>query len=433
MVRSEPAIAKTTLRFIMDAKEEGIACRFFCLFPWPPCLCASVFSVMKRRNPGGGACGRIKTSRGMVGGACVFLASWRLLSFLGVKTVLEHQEKTPEDVAGLRFECFSRSAGLCVTLWLMNLKQHLEVAVSAVQEASAVCRRVQADLVNAGTLEKGDKSPVTVADFAAQAVVCARLGAAFPGLPVVGEEAGDDLRGDAAAALLAQVAGHAGMDPAATLAAIDRGGWTPDGSADVYWTLDPIDGTKGFLRGEQYAVALGLIAKGQVVLGVLGCPNLDGGLLMTGGDGVTPQRLSVAGDSRVGDAVAVSATADSNDARFCESVESGHSDQGASAKIAAALGITKEPYRIDSQCKYAAVARGDADIYLRLPTRPGYEEKIWDHAAGLAVVEAAGGRVTDIDGQPLDFTQGRTLKLNRGVVATNGALHAAVIAAIAEV
>ena len=311
----------------------------------------------------------------------------------------------------------------------MNLEQHLNIAVSAVREASAVCQRVQADLVNAGTVSKDDKSPVTVADFAAQAVVCARLGAAFADLPVVGEEGSEALRSDPA--LLAAVAGHAGMATDATLTAIDRGGWTPDGTQDVYWTLDPIDGTKGFLRGEQYAVALGLIAGGKVVLGVLGCPNLDGGLLMTGGDGVVPQRLAVDGAGTAGEAVAVSATTDSKDARFCESVESGHSDQGASASIAKTLGITKEPYRIDSQCKYAAVARGDADIYLRLPTRPGYEEKIWDHAAGLAVVEAAGGRVTDIDGKPLDFTQGRTLKLNRGVVATNGTLHDAVIAAIA--
>lgn len=315
----------------------------------------------------------------------------------------------------------------------MNLDTHLEVAVSAVRDASAVCRRVQADLVNAGTVSKDDKSPVTVADFAAQAVVCSRLGAAFADLQVVGEEGSEALRGDAD--LLGVVAGHAGMAEADTLDAIDRGGWTPDGTTSVYWTLDPIDGTKGFLRGEQYAVALGLIADGKVVLGVLGCPNLDGGLLMVGGvgDGLAPRRLAVDGTGSAGDAVAVSTTANSADARFCESVESGHSDQGASAKIAATLGITREPYRIDSQCKYAAVARGDADIYLRLPTRPGYEEKVWDHAAGLAVVEAAGGRVTDIDGKPLDFTHGRTLKHNRGVVATNGHLHDAVIAAIAGV
>jgi 3'(2'), 5'-bisphosphate nucleotidase len=121
------------------------------------------------------------------------------------------------------------------------------------------------------------------------------------------------------------------------------------------------------------------------------------------------------------------------DARFCESVESGHSDQGQSAAIAARLGITAEPYRIDSQCKYAAVARGDASIYLRLPTRADYREKIWDHAAGMFVVECAGGRVTDVTGAPLDFRHGRRLEHNRGIVATSGRFHDEVVAAVLDV
>jgi 3'(2'), 5'-bisphosphate nucleotidase len=120
-------------------------------------------------------------------------------------------------------------------------------------------------------------------------------------------------------------------------------------------------------------------------------------------------------------------------ARFCESVESGHSDQDSSAKIASLLGITAEPYRIDSQCKYAAVARGDASIYLRLPTRADYREKIWDHAAGKFVVEQAGGVITDVTGAPLDFSRGTTLAANSGVVATDGRFHAQVLDAVARI
>jgi 3'(2'), 5'-bisphosphate nucleotidase len=131
--------------------------------------------------------------------------------------------------------------------------------------------------------------------------------------------------------------------------------------------------------------------------------------------------------------VAVTDVTDPRRASFCESVESAHTAQGRAGRIAEKLGVEAPPYRIDSQCKYAAIARGDASIYLRLPTRPGYEERIWDHAAGCIVVEEAGGRVTDIHGEPLDFTQGRTLKRNKGVVATNGLLHDRVIKAIAEV
>jgi 3'(2'), 5'-bisphosphate nucleotidase len=87
---------------------------------------------------------------------------------------------------------------------------------------------------------------------------------------------------------------------------------------------------------------------------------------------------------------------------------------------------------MDSQCKYAAVAGGDASIYLRLPTRADYEEKIWDHAAGYLIIREAGGQVSDIHGEPLDFSQGRTLSRNKGVVATNGKLHTPVIAAIQQ-
>jgi 3'(2'), 5'-bisphosphate nucleotidase len=87
---------------------------------------------------------------------------------------------------------------------------------------------------------------------------------------------------------------------------------------------------------------------------------------------------------------------------------------------------------MDSQAKYFAVAKGDAEIYMRMPTRPGYVEKIWDHAAGALVVEEAGGKVTDVTGLDLDFGQGHQLELNRGVVVTNGPLHGALVSAMED-
>jgi 3'(2'), 5'-bisphosphate nucleotidase len=101
--------------------------------------------------------------------------------------------------------------------------------------------------------------------------------------------------------------------------------------------------------------------------------------------------------------------------------------------IASRLGISNEPVRLDSQAKYAIVADGRADMYLRLPTRKDYVEKIWDHAGGVLVVEEAGGRVTDVTGKPLDFTQGRGLERNRGVIVTNGKLHEQVLMAVSTV
>ena len=339
----------------------------------------------------------------------------------------------------------------------MSYSRELEIAVAAVRRAAVLCQGVQRDLATAQAVQKRDKSPVTIADFASQAVVCAALAEAFPDDAVVGEESADALRQESAEAALAADSSEsvrsavvAGVRTALgrdvsddqVLAWIDRGSADPATTPlERYWTLDPIDGTKGFLRGEQYAIALALIEHGQVVLGVLGCPNLPsdgtvaapvsgGGTLLVAIRGQGTRQLPLTGDSLEGSPVRVSDTADPGRARFCESVESGHSDQDASVQIAKRLGIVANPVRMDSQAKYAAVARGDAEVYLRLPTRPGYEERIWDHAAGVLCVTEGGGSVCDVDGKPLDFTHGRTLANNRGVIATNAALHEQVVAAV---
>jgi 3'(2'), 5'-bisphosphate nucleotidase len=137
-------------------------------------------------------------------------------------------------------------------------------------------------------------------------------------------------------------------------------------------------------------------------------------------------------DQTVEQPIRVTAVSDAADAVFCESVESDHSAHGDSSKVAGILGVRAAALRIDSQCKYAAVARGDASIYLRLPTRADYQEKIWDHAAGALLVHEAGGRVTDLHGRKLDFSLGRTLENNKGAVATNGSIHDRVIEAVQE-
>lgn len=322
-----------------------------------------------------------------------------------------------------------------------GLDDERAAAFAAVGAASALCARAQGRLVGGDTLTKSDDSPVTVADFAAQAVVCATLVDALGDVVMIGEEDANDLRSSERAELLAGVTElvrgqRVGASSDDVLDWISTGG-TADRAASSgrYWTLDPIDGTKGFLRGDQYAVALGLIDDGEVVLGVLGCPNLpnpDGsvGAIFAAVDGDCRVYY---GGSTDGVEARVAEPATLAEARFCESVESGHSDHSQSQQIADLLGITSEPFRIDSQCKYGAIARGDASIYLRLPTRADYREKIWDHAAGKFVVEQAGGRVTDVTGAPLDFAHGAKLEHNSGVVATSGALHDEVIAAVRSV
>lgn len=315
--------------------------------------------------------------------------------------------------------------------------REVSVAREAVRQASLVCRAVQAGITLAA-LEKKDRSPVTVADFSSQAVICRAIAGAFPNDAIIAEEDSAELRTGESSGFRQRVA-----DAVATIGLratadqvcdwIDHGRTTS--STSRFWTLDPIDGTKGFLRREQYAVSLALIVNGRIEVGVLGCPNIP---IVAGNDRRGVLFVAVRGQGATavpldgGESVRLRTrgTTDPRQAVLCESVESGHSDHGVSAQIAKALELSAAPVRMDSQAKYAAVARGDADIYLRLPTRADYHEMIWDHAGGVLVVEEAGGRVTDVAGRPLEWTHGRTLAANRGVIVTNGPLHDEVLKAV---
>ena len=151
----------------------------------------------------------------------------------------------------------------------------VQLALRDVRQASQLAAQVQAEMVSPA-LTKEDRSPVTVADFAVQALVAGRLEEALPDDRLVAEECADALREPASREQLDRVTWFlnrhlGGISPDEVCRLIDRGTGDP---CDRFWTLDPIDGTKGFLRGDQYAVALALIERGEVVLGVLGCPRL---------------------------------------------------------------------------------------------------------------------------------------------------------------
>ncbi|MEL6381600.1 MAG: 3'(2'),5'-bisphosphate nucleotidase [Cyanobacteria bacterium J06626_18] len=318
----------------------------------------------------------------------------------------------------------------------MAYEQELAVATEAVMMAAKVCEAVRRDMVPEA-MEKSDKSPVTVADYGSQAIICRALAQAFPADPVVGEEDAADLQTPDMADRLKQVTGFiqaviADAQPKQVTDWIDHGNGAP---AKRFWTLDPIDGTKGFLRGDQYAIALALIEDGDLKVGILGCPALsfgDGepGLLFTAvrGEG-TKMRSLTGGEAKQ---VKVVQPGDAERLRFVESVEASHGNQEQQQAVAQAAGISQPSVRMDSQAKYGAVAAGEAALYLRLPSPkyPDYREKIWDHAAGAIVVEEAGGRVTDMHGKPLDFYSAAKMMDNRGVVVSNGVIHDSTLSAL---
>ncbi|MBZ8179387.1 3'(2'),5'-bisphosphate nucleotidase [Oscillatoria salina] len=317
-----------------------------------------------------------------------------------------------------------------------------QVAIAAARSAAALCEQVRAQQ-DEQTIQKTDRSPVTIADFGCQAAICQALQTNFPDDPVVAEED---------AAMLKQQSNHSRwlqiteyvktLIPAATPE--DVAVWIDRGNGQVarrYWTLDPIDGTKGFIRGDRYAIALALIEDGEVRLGVLACPSLpfnpeqptqDRGVLFVAVRGEGTEMISLNSDRSI--SIRVNQWQDGEKLRLIESVESAHSDRSKHHALAAQLGITQTFLQMDSQAKYGAVARGQADLYLRIP-RPekiSRRENIWDHAAGAIVVTEAGGKVTDLDGKNLDFSLGAKLSNNRGIVASNGAIHNQVLGILAK-
>jgi 3'(2'), 5'-bisphosphate nucleotidase len=316
--------------------------------------------------------------------------------------------------------------------------RELETLLPAVRAACLISRRVQGS-PDRGVVAKADGSPVTAADYAAQAILCEAVAAICPGDPVMAEEKSALLRESppVLARVLAEVRTH---EPRATDESVCR--WIDhsqsEGGAGRYWAIDPIDGTQGFVRGDHYAVCIALIENGLAELGIVGCPNVadprsetgQGSILLAVRDqGCFSVPLSGPAAGEL-EPVRVSPGQDPTQARFCESVEAGHTWHESTQAVAKALGTNHPPLRIDSQAKFALVARGDAEIYLRVPVTIGRHERVWDVAPGAILVEEAGGRVTDINGHPLEFQHGLRLFANRGLVASSGAYHDAVVSAL---
>ncbi len=318
-----------------------------------------------------------------------------------------------------------------------------EFASNAVKIAAELSLEIQHEMVPPA-VEKVDRSPVTVADFTSQAIIARMLLEAYPGIALVAEEDSAVLKTPEHVETLDAVVGYVmRVYPEATHESVCQWiDWGAGDAGDTFWTLDPIDGTKGFLRGGQYVVALALVNGGRVDLGAMGCPTLspdlelkqdgEGSIILAVREQGTWIRGIGGGEER---RLRVSECQEPREGRMLRSFESGHTDPAKIDAIVRVLGIQNEPVLMDSSAKYGLLAGGEGEWIFRLvsPKDPGYVENIWDHAAGVVVVEEAGGKVTDLRGKPLDFGRGRLLSENIGVLASNRSLHEAALKAIREV
>jgi 3'(2'), 5'-bisphosphate nucleotidase len=243
-----------------------------------------------------------------------------------------------------------------------------QLAVAACEAGEAILQVVRRGFE---VESKDDSSPVTEADRAAELIILAALARAAPGVPVIAEE---------------EVA--AGRIPA---------------HDDTYFLVDPLDGTKEFIRGgDDYTVNIGLIERGKPKLGVVFAPAtsrlhggcVGGGAWLDEGAG----RVPIATRDRSSTTTAVASKS--------------HLNQATIDYLEAAVGKC-DYVSIGSSLKFCIVAEGRADIYPR--AAPTSE---WDTAAGHAVLLAAGGLVYGPDGEPLRY--GKKAFLNRAFVATSG-------------
>jgi 3'(2'), 5'-bisphosphate nucleotidase len=314
-------------------------------------------------------------------------------------------------------------------------------AIQAAIKASAFCERIRTDLAGGESILKSDRSPVTIADYGSQAIICKLIRETFPNDTIVAEEDSKELRRPDRSKILEQVTTYVdAFIP--TSSSKEVCSWIDISSnavTDRFWALDPIDGTKGFLRGEQYAIALALIEEGVVKLGILACPHLyvdiadpfgQKGCLFVASRGKSSFQMNLHGGSQR--PISVSKVENSSEATITESVEADHADHLTHRRLAKRLNISKPSVRMDSQAKYGILARGEVTLYLRVPSpaEPGYKENIWDHAAGSIIAEEAGGKVTDVLGRPLDFSSGIKMVRNHGVLVTNEVLHDVVLRAL---
>jgi 3'(2'), 5'-bisphosphate nucleotidase len=338
-----------------------------------------------------------------------------------------------------------------------DLDVMLKAAHEAVSLAARITRAVQRDPQRGHRLTKSDDSPVTIADFAAQAVIADRLSARLGRVTLVAEESARYLRDPAhAAALAACVEATAPVWPGVRaedlLGAIDVGTTSIplDASGEPtrsFWTLDPIDGTKGFIRGHQYSLCLAYVHEGVPVVAALACPNLSADVQRPYED-PDPVGLTflahaqgpvwvTACDDRHGrlDVLERAHTPAGGPIRLVGSYTAAHNNESTVNRLVRRLEETgvrvQRPQRLDSQVKYAVVARGQADVFLRTPRSAAYRENIWDHAAGSLIARRAGCLATDVLGKDLDFSRGVTLEDNQGIVCGPAGPHGVILGGLA--
>ncbi|KAG8162280.1 hypothetical protein KVR01_008045 [Diaporthe batatas] len=345
--------------------------------------------------------------------------------------------------------------------------KELKIAFETIQQAAQLSQFVlsqagENDAHDLGVVSKDDLSPVTIADFAIQALLTSTLHAHFPGDKFVGEESAAQLRAnpallDRVQAALQHIQSQVQDEPASLVrfpsspeemcTMID---WCGTGTPDVggrVWVFDPIDGTENFVKNLVYAINIGLLEDGRQVLSAIGCPNLSMDVKSPASD----SSLDPSGEGSIVFAVRGHGAFIRKLPGLYQSASirrlPRHAEQASDLRSVTCLNTSGVPAVHESAARELGIEYPGSTLlpwvlrYVLLALDVGnttfwaYKSrsrlaKVWDHAGAMLVFEEVGGKITDVDGKDIIWTAGRQMVSNYGIVAAPSNLHGRVLAAL---
>ncbi len=286
-------------------------------------------------------------------------------------------------------------------------QQEISIITDAMMKASQATLIVRERGMKDASWSKEDKTPVTIADLASQAILLHEVARIRPADRVHAEEEAETVMEEAKAQPVRDIVEEV-LGTSISLGELrDRIQYRGEGTSGASWFIDPIDGTKGYVAGLFYAVACGRAINGKLSEGWMGVPSGDERMKTITG------KLFFA---QSGNGIKRWTIADGAEEVFSASPAPSLEEGGRLAvigsrahdKIDTPEGVNTDKWQVellpmDSMAKYAALASGAAELYPRNPSPKFGAQYYWDHAAGALLVEEAGGKITDLEGKPIEI------------------------------
>jgi len=263
------------------------------------------------------------------------------------------------------------------------------------------------------SFQKEDKSPVTLADYASQLFIVKKLKEKFPNDQIIAEESYNSHININVQKIIKMCYRSLELDLIEDIERIlnYRGPYSPR-----QWTVDPIDGTKGFQKNLSYAIGIGFMNNSELIAAAIGVPNYnEKGRALFIAEKNQGARVSYGEEDFI--PINVSDKKNIKKAKMCHSL---HYDEPWVMEFAEIAGISNY-IQMDSMAKFCMVADGTADLYIK----PMNENRSfsWDFLPGVLIVNEAGGIVSDLKGNNIKFNNEKCIISAPGLVASNGILH----------